>query len=192
MSDSEISSLNSSAFTSTTGGTVVTGPVAQRTRNIKTRRRERVIPQPSIPIRHPRLPDNSGNATQPLAPIFLPNVPRRQIGHVPASTQITRESVHHAMGIVDDDDDSLELDSSNKQDPVYDNSEDEARLDPEAAAGAEENSDESEGQNPLESEDEVVLAEPAGRRQVRADIYSQISILSVNGCEYFKCNTCPQ
>ena len=192
MSDSEISSLNSSAFTSTTGGTVVTGPVAQRTRNIKTRRRERVIPQPSIPIRHPRLPDNSGNATEPLAPIFLPNVPRRQIGHVPASTQITRESVHHAMGIVDDDNDSLELDSSNKQDPVYDNSEDEARLDPEAAAGAEENSDESEGQNPLEGEDEVVLAEPAGRRQVRADIYSQISILSVNRCEYFKCNTCPQ
>lgn len=165
----------------------------QRTCNIKTRRRERVIPQqPSIPIRHPRLPDNSGNATQPLAPIFLPNVPRRQIGHVPASTQITRESVHHAMGIVDDDDDSLELDSSEKQDPVYDSSEDEARLDPKAAAGAEENSNESEGQNPLESQDEIVLTEPAGRRQVRADIYSQISILSVNGCKYFKCNTCPQ
>ena len=80
MSDSEISSLNSSSFTSTIGGTVETGPVEQRTRNIKTRRRERVIPQqPSIPIRHPRLPDNSGNATQPLALIFLPNVPRRQI-----------------------------------------------------------------------------------------------------------------
>ena len=86
----------------------------------------------------------------------------------------------------------MELDSSEEQDPVYDNSEDEARLDPEAAAGAEENSDESEGQNPLKSEDEIVLAEPAGRRQVRADIYSQISIFSVNGCEYFKCNTCPQ
>ena len=100
--DSEISSLNSSAFTSTTGGTVVTGPVAQRIRNIKTRRRERVIPQqPSIPIRHPCLPDNSGNATQPLAPIFLPNVSRRQIGNIPASTQITRESVHHSMGIID-------------------------------------------------------------------------------------------
>ena len=94
------------------------------------------------------------------------------------------------MEIVDDDDDSLELDNSDKQDP--NNSENEARLDPKAAADAEENSDESEGQNPLESEDEVVLAEPAGRRQVRADIYSQISILSVNGCEYFKCNTCPQ
>ena len=96
------------------------------------------------------------------------------------------------MEIVDDDDDSLKLDNSEEQDPVYDNSEDEARLDPEEAAGVEENSDESEGQNPLKSEDEIVLAEPAGRRQVRADIYSQISIFSVNGCEYFKCNTCPQ
>ena len=96
------------------------------------------------------------------------------------------------MGIVDDDDDSLELDSSEEQDPVYDNSEDEARLDPEVAAGAEENSDESEGQNLLQSGDEIVLAKPAGRRRVRADIYSQISFLSVNRCEYFNCNTCPQ
>ncbi len=100
--------------------------------------------------------------------------------------------MHHAIGIVDVDDDSLELESSEKQDPVYDISEDEARLDPEAAACAEENNDKSEGQNPLKSEDEIVLAEPAGRHQVRADIYSQISILSVNGCEYFKCNTRPQ
>ncbi len=90
MSDSEISSMNSSTFMSTTGDTVVTSPVSQRTRNIKTRRRERVIPQqPSIHIRHPRLPDNSRNSTQPLTSIFLPNVPRRQIGHVPVSTQIT-------------------------------------------------------------------------------------------------------
>ncbi len=44
MSDSEISGLNSSAFSDTTGGIVVTGPVAQRTRNIKTRQKERVIP----------------------------------------------------------------------------------------------------------------------------------------------------
>ncbi len=189
MSDSEISSLNSSAFTSTTDGTVVTGLVAQHTRYIKTRRRKRVIPQqPSIPIRHSRLPKNFGNATQPLAPIFLPNVPKRQIGHIPASTQITRESVLHAIGIVDDDDDSLELDSSEEQGPAYDNSEDGARLDPEAAEGADENSDESEGQNSLKNENEIVLAESAGR-QVRADSYSQISILSVNGCEYFKSNT---
>ena len=96
------------------------------------------------------------------------------------------------MEIVNDDDDSLELNSSNKQDFIYDNSEAEARLDLKAAAGAEENNDESEGQNLLEGEDEVVLAKPAGRRQVRADSYSQINIFSVNGCEYFKCNTCPQ
>ncbi len=157
MSDSEISSLNLCAFTSTTGGAVVTGSVAQRTHNIKTRRKERVIPQqPSISIRHPCLPDNFGNATQPLAPIFSPNIPRRQIRHVTASTQFTRQSVHHAIGIVDDDDDSLELDSSDEQDAVYDNSEDEAKLHPEAASGAEGNSDESEGPNSLKSEGKIV------------------------------------
>ena len=63
MSDSEISSLNLGAFKSTTGDTVVTGSVVQRTRNIKTRQKKRVIPQPSIPIRHPHLPNKSGNAT---------------------------------------------------------------------------------------------------------------------------------
>ncbi len=90
MSNSEISSLNWSAFKRTTGHTVVIIPVAQRTCNIKTRQRERVIPpQLPIPIRHPCLPDNSGNATQLLATIFLPNVPRRQTGNVPAPTQIT-------------------------------------------------------------------------------------------------------
>ena len=60
----------------------------------------------------------------------------------------------------------MKLDSFEEQDLVYDNSEDKARLDPEAAAGAEENSDESEGQNLLKSEDKIVLAKPAGRRQV--------------------------
>ncbi len=116
-------------------------------------------------------------------PIFLLNVPRRQIGHVPASTQITRESVHHSIGMVDDDDDSLELDGSEKQDTVYDNSKDEARLNPEATEGEEKNSDESESQNSSKSEDKIVLAEPAGRRQVKPDIHPQISIHSINGCE---------
>lgn len=50
-------SLNSSAFIRTTGR-------AQRT---CTRRGVRFVPrQAPIPIRHPRQPDNSGNATQPL------------------------------------------------------------------------------------------------------------------------------
>ena len=190
MSDSEISSLNSSAFISTSSGTVITSLVAQRICNIKTRRRERVIPQRSIPIRYLCLPDNFESATQPLAHIFLLNVPRRQIRHVPASSQMTQKSVYHTIGIVNNDDDSLELDGFNKQDPIQDNSEEETRLDLEATAGAEENIDESEGQNPLESEDKVVLAKPAGHCQVRAYIYSQINILLVNGCEYFKCNTC--
>ena len=88
MSDSEISSLNSSAFMSTTGGIVIISPVAQCTRNIKTRRNEKVILQSSIPIRHPCLPDNSRNATQLLVPIFLLNVPRRQIKYIPVSIHI--------------------------------------------------------------------------------------------------------
>ena len=84
------------------------------------------------------------------------------------------------------------MDSSNKQDPVYNNSEDEARVDPKAAPDTKENSDESKGRNSLKGEDKVILAEPAGCYQVRVDIYSQISIFFVNGCKYFKCNTCPQ
>lgn len=86
MSDSKISSLNLSAFISTTGSTVVISLVVQRTYNIKIRQKERVISQPSISIRYPCLSDNSGNATQPLVPIFLPHVPHRQIRHVQAST----------------------------------------------------------------------------------------------------------
>ena len=72
------------------------------------------------------------------------------------------------MGIVDDDDDFLKLDNSDKQD--LNNLENEPRLDPKAAADMEENSDKSEDQNPLESENKVILAKPAGYRQVRVDI----------------------
>ena len=63
MSDSKISSLNLSAFTSITGNTVVTSLVVQRTYNIKTHWKEKVISQPSIPIRYTRLPDHFENAT---------------------------------------------------------------------------------------------------------------------------------
>ena len=74
----------------------------------------------------------------------------------------------------------MDLNNSDKQDS--DNSENEASLDPKAAVVAEENSDDSEGQNLLESEDKVVLGELAVHCQVRADIYSQISIFLINGC----------
>lgn len=76
------------------------------------------------------------------------------------------------MGIVDDDNNFLELDNSEKQNPVYDNLGDEARLNLKAAADAEENNDENKVQNPLESEDKIVLAKPADCCQIRNDIYS--------------------
>ena len=122
MSDSEISSLNSSIFTRTTGRTVVTEPVAQRTRNIQSRRGERVPShQAPIPIRRLRLLDNSGNATQPLASIFLPHVSRRNIENAPGHTRISRESVHRAMGIEEEDDNLAESDNNNDSDPIYHN-----------------------------------------------------------------------
>ncbi len=96
------------------------------------------------------------------------------------------------MGILDDNDEFLEQNGAEERDPVYDNSEDKARLDFQAAAYTEKNSDESEDQNSLKIEDEIILAELAGRCQVRADSYSQITIISINGCKYFTCNTCPQ
>lgn len=63
--------------------------------------------------------------------IFLSNVLCKQIRHLPASIQITQESIHHTIEIVIDDDDSWELNNFDKQDS--DNSEDEARLNPKAA-----------------------------------------------------------
>ena len=63
MSDSEISSLNSSVFTRSIGCIIVTGLVAQRTRNIQSCRREKFPShQTPIPIRCPCLLDNFGNA----------------------------------------------------------------------------------------------------------------------------------
>lgn len=38
----------------------------------------------------------------------------------------------------------------------------------------------------------TILAEPASFCQVRADIHFKTIIISINGCEYFKYNTCPQ
>lgn len=76
----------------------------------------------------------------------------------------------------------MELDSSQEQDRTYDNSEDKVRLDPDAVVDTEENSYESEGQNHFKSEDDIILAEHVSCRQVGADIYSQISTLSVNKC----------
>ncbi len=184
--------LEFECFTRTTGRRDVTKLVAQRTCNIKKYRKEKVIPQqPSISIKHPCLSNNFGNATQPLAPIFLLNVLRRQTENIPVFTQITRESVYQAIRILNDDD-FLKLDIAEKQDLVYNILEDEARLDLKASADVEKNSDENKGQNLLKIEDKIILAKPTGPRQVRVNINTQIIIISVNGCEYFKCNTCPQ
>ena len=193
MSDSEIFSLNSSVFTRTTGCTVVTGPVAQRTRNIQSCRGERVPShQAPIPIRRPCLPNNSGNATQPLAFIFLPHVSCKNLENAPGHTRISRESVHRAMGIEEEDDDLAESDNNDDSDPIYHNLDDEARLDPKAAADAKEDDDELESEINPEGKDKVVIAEHLSRRQIRSDIHSQISVILSNGCEYFRCNPCTQ
>lgn len=86
----------------------------------------------------------------------------------------------------------MKLISFNKQDLVYDNLEDIARLDFKANVGSEKNSDKSEGQNLLKSQNKIVLAKFAGCCQVRTNLYSQINIFSVNKCKYFKYNTCSQ
>ena len=96
------------------------------------------------------------------------------------------------MRIEEEDDDLAESDNNDDSDPIYHNSDDEARLDPEAAADAEKDDDELESEINPEGEDEVVIAEHSSCRQIRSDIHSQISVISSNGCEYFRCNTCTQ
>ena len=64
------------------------------------------------------------------------------------------------------------------------------RLDPEATADAEEEDDELENEINLEGEDEIVIAKYSSCCQIRSDIYSQISVISSNECEYFRYNTC--
>lgn len=105
MSDSDISNLNSSIFTKTTGRTIVIGLVTQYTRNFQTRQGKRIIPRPAsiIPVNHSCLPDNSENASQLLAPIFLANLSQRSIKNAVALTCVSKESVHRAMGIKDND-----------------------------------------------------------------------------------------
>lgn len=193
MSDSEISNLNFSVFTKTTGFTVVTGPVAQRTRNIQTCWGKRIPPhQAPIPIRRARLPDNFGNATQPLASIFFPYVSCRNIENAPGHTRISQESIQRAMGMKEEDDDLAELDNNNDSDTIYHNSDNEAKLDPEAVSNAEEDDDELKSEINPEGKNEVVIAKHSGHCQIKLDIHSQISIILSNGCEYFKCNTCTQ
>lgn len=194
MSDSDISSLNSGVFTRTTSHTVMTGLVAQRTRNVHIRQRKQVIPPPAPSlIKHFCLSNNSGNTTQLLAFIFLPNL-QKTFRHPPVSTKIHQESIYRAMKIENDDDNDelLELDNDNKSNLIYHNLKDEARFDPEVAADIEKNDNEIESKSHSEVIDETIAAGLTSRRQVRSDIYSQISVISISGCKYFKCNICPR
>ena len=141
------------------------------------------------------MPDNSGNDSRSLAPIFLANTSRRSIENAPAPTRASRDSLHRVMGIEDHDDSDnqlSDLDYDNESNFVYHNSEDEARFDPKAAANNEENENKIESESHSDLEVEAIVAQPAGRRQVRSDIYTHISVISIDGCEYFKCNTCLQ
>lgn len=123
MSDSDISSLNFSAFTRTTGRTIVTGQVVQRTCNFQTRQGEPIIPRPApISVNYPRLPDNYGNVSQPLAVIFLANTSQRSIKNAPAPTRTSRESVYRVMEIENDNNSNSQfsdLDDDNETNFFY-------------------------------------------------------------------------
>lgn len=86
----------------------------------------------------------------------------------------------------------MKQDDNNKSKLVYHNLEDEVRFDLEAAVDNEENEDEIESKVHLDLEVKAIISQPIGRCQIKSDIYTQISVISIEGCKYFKCNTCPQ
>lgn len=77
-----------SIFTSITSGIIRISLIAQYTYNIKTCKREKVISQPFILIKHPFLFENFGNVIQSLVLIFLSNVSHKQIEHISAFIKI--------------------------------------------------------------------------------------------------------
>ena len=93
--------------------------------------------------------------------------------------------MNQAIKFLNDDNDFLELDSAEDRDLIYENLEDEARLDPKAAADAEKNGDESESWNFFEIEDKILFIGPSVRCEVRADIYSQMTLILINGFQNF-------
>ena len=106
---------------------------------------------------------------------------------------MSQDSVYRAMGTEDNDNNNelLELVNDNESNLIYHYTKFEARLNPEVAADAKQNDNKIESKSYLEVIDEAMVAGLIGRHQVRSDIYSQISVISINGYEYFKCNTCP-
>ena len=108
MTDSGISSLNSSLFTThTSGRSTITGPIAQRTQNKHTRRGDLRVPQPAlIPTKRSQQPPNSGIARKFLAPIFLPGNAKRDPKNPAPVSQVTRRDLHQAIGISDNSSDS--------------------------------------------------------------------------------------
>lgn len=100
MSDSDIFSLNSSAFIKITSRIIVAGPVPQCICNFHTCWGEKIISRPApISFNHPRLPENFGNASRQLAPIFLANTFQRIIENVPTLICASQESIYRPMEI---------------------------------------------------------------------------------------------
>ena len=98
------------------------------------------------------------------------------------------------MGIEDDDDSDSQLsdlDYDNESNFVYHNLKDEARFDPKVATDNEENENKIQSKTHSNLEVEVIVVQPAGRRQVKLDIYTQINVISIDRYKYFKCNICP-
>ena len=105
-----------------------------------------------------------------MASIFLPHVSCRNIENAPSHTRISQESIHRAIRIEEDDDDLTELDNNDDSDPICQNSEDEARLDPEVVANTEKNDNKLESEINPEGEKEVVIAKHLSCCQIRSDI----------------------
>ena len=94
------------------------------------------------------------------------------------------------MEIKKEDNDLVEWDNNNDSNPIYHNLDNKTRLDPEAAANTEKNNNKLKSEVNPKDEDEVVIAKYLSCCQIRSDISSQISVISSNRYEYFKCNPC--
>lgn len=92
----------------------------------------------------------------------------------------------------DNDNQLSKLDDDNESNLVYHNSENKVRFDLEVVANNEENEDEIEKKVYLDLKVKAIVAQPASQHQIRSDINTQISVIFIDRCEYFKCNICLQ
>lgn len=103
MLDSDISSLNSSLFTSNTNGwSTITGPVAQHIQNKDTWKRDLRVPRLAlIPTRQPQQPPDLSIARQSLAPVFVAGNTKFDLENPLLILKVTQKVLHQIIGILD-------------------------------------------------------------------------------------------